>query len=85
MGGGDSLENRLRGIELIPGRCRASDGRLGSSARWNRDHGGSRCRSGALGVFFCSFVLLEMSIQEELKREIWGNYGASGLLWNPLH
>lgn len=54
--GGESLESRLREIELIRGRCHASDGRLDSSARWNRDHGGSRCRSGALGDLRCQDV-----------------------------
>lgn len=63
--GGESLESRLREIELIRGRCHASDGRLDSSARWNRDHGGSRCRSGALGDLRCQDVKMSIELRVE--------------------
>lgn len=34
---------------------------------------------------FLFLLFFSMSIQEEFKSEIWGNYGARGLLWNRLH
>lgn len=38
------------------GLCRANGGRLNNSARWSRDLGGPRCRSGAFWGCFFSFL-----------------------------